>query len=465
MNVWFKYNILEGFCFNVLLILILGSQNLSAQTLVCNSDAGPYGKNAITQNVNVTTQSYREAPDYTGVPVKISIDIYQPVLNWSAEQLKQRPIIIMYHGGGLKQGSRKTGGLPEMAKYFAQRGYVAISADYRLGWENSKETVICGKGSESDYLDAQYRAMQDDAALIKYLKKQANSIQFDTNRVFVFGFSSGSILALSRADTLSIDLDGSRAARLGPIQEWNSQFTNSIAVAGIISIAGAQLSPNPQAVLPPTAFFHGTCDNSVVFEEGRVASCPNFGYYYGPEVIRNAWISQNSCYELHAFCGFGHDFLSEEDGKASNEGLNYILEQSAIFLKNILCNQCVSKEIIANDFITSTSVTACSRINSFDRCQRILPPTDNTIEIMPSVLFKDSRLVIKSYLTEGVSGIFRLYNSGGALVFEKSMTLPSIDFSVEVPIPALIPGTYIARYTSNKGQNVVQKIIQWPVNP
>jgi acetyl esterase/lipase len=76
----------------------------------------------------------------TGTPtlIDLKLDVYEP----TGDTVSMRPLIIYLHTGSFlpilfnktPTGSRQDSATMEMCKQFARRGYVAVSIDYRLGW-------------------------------------------------------------------------------------------------------------------------------------------------------------------------------------------------------------------------------------------------------------------------------------------------------------------------------------------
>lgn len=443
MNVWYKYNAIHLKCFLVLFFCTVFFYNQAqGQALDCNSGSGFYTEQAQPGQVFVQTQVYREAVDFEVRNQRLAMDIYRLPSTLAPGLLRQRPLVVLLHGGGIKGGSRQTGLLPALAEYFAKRGYVAISADYRLGWPGAYETPLCGNGSENDYLDAHYRAMQDERALIRYLKRQAANIGFDTNRIFLMGISSGATVIISRLNNAALTEDPTREQRLGPLD--SQEQGNSSIVAGLISIAGASLDESPATDFStPVLFFHGTCDNAVPYRSGRLALCPNLGKFYGPGIQEEGLKKMESCYELHTFCGFGHDFAALEDGASAQFlGLDYILKESIRFMRSVMCAECSSRSILVNNVAVISPAANCSRIDEFELCGRILPPEQTFAEIHPEVLGSDRTIWVKSNFDFDRMAELRIYDSKGALVFSREITLLAGVNRQVLSLPHLPKGMY-----------------------
>jgi len=96
-----------------------------------------------------------------------------------------RPAVVVIHAGGWTSGSRSDYGCVEVSRQLAAAGIVAFDIDYRLvsdggRWPHSAQDV--------------WRAGD-------YLRKNAAKYRIDTNRMGVFGVSSGANLALMTAYT------------------------------------------------------------------------------------------------------------------------------------------------------------------------------------------------------------------------------------------------------------------------
>ena len=102
---------------------------------------------------------------------KMHLDIYSP-----AKKNKLYPAIILIHGGGWSSGSRQME-IP-MAQFLASHVYVAALVEYRLSPE------------------ALYPAsLIDLSASIKWLRANSGQYNIDTNKIALYGCSSGGQLA------------------------------------------------------------------------------------------------------------------------------------------------------------------------------------------------------------------------------------------------------------------------------
>lgn len=143
----------------------------------------------------------------TGSPVAtdLKMDVYQPTQ--SIDPIDKRPCIVYLHTGsflppvvnGTPTGWKYDSTVVEMCKQFARRGYVAIAATYRLGWNPVAVDQDVRTGT---LLQAVYRSIQDAKACVRHLYKAAaagNSYGIDTNAIILGGQGSGGYIALAYA--------------------------------------------------------------------------------------------------------------------------------------------------------------------------------------------------------------------------------------------------------------------------
>ena len=118
--------------------------------------------------------------------LNLDMDIYypkEPVLE------SRRPLLLLIHGGAFYNGDKQDLGYSEMGHYFAERGYVVASINYRLGF----------KPLAPDVDRAGYRALQDAHAAVCFLIDNADEFGIDTTHIFAAGTSAGAITALNLA--------------------------------------------------------------------------------------------------------------------------------------------------------------------------------------------------------------------------------------------------------------------------
>ncbi len=147
--------------------------------------------------------AYFDALD-TSTDVKvtdIAMDIYQP--DQTVDTEVERPVIIFIHTGnflppplnGTPTGRKEDLTGVELCMQWAKRGYVAISIDYRLGWNPIAETIQERTGT---LLNAVYRAIHDVKHGVRFLKRDQavdETYAIDVSKIVLYGQGSGGYVA------------------------------------------------------------------------------------------------------------------------------------------------------------------------------------------------------------------------------------------------------------------------------
>jgi acetyl esterase/lipase len=94
----------------------------------------------------------------------------------------KRSAIVMFHGGGWNVGSPEWTFSP--CRYFAARGMVAVAAQYRLADEQAITPL---------------EAMSDARSVFRWLRRNADKLGIDPNRIAGAGWSAGGHLVASAA--------------------------------------------------------------------------------------------------------------------------------------------------------------------------------------------------------------------------------------------------------------------------
>jgi hypothetical protein len=128
----------------------------------------------------------------------IKMDVRMPSASVDSEEA--RPAIIYLHTGnflppivnGGISGSKIDSAGVNLAKQWAKRGFVAVNASYRLGWNPIATDPDVRRGT---LLNAVYRAFQDIQMCIRYLKANAADLGIDPERIVVYGQGTGGYVA------------------------------------------------------------------------------------------------------------------------------------------------------------------------------------------------------------------------------------------------------------------------------
>lgn len=153
------------------------------------------------------------------------------------------PVFLVFHGGSWRVGD------PSMhypdCRYWASRGMVAVSAEYRL--------------KERDGVEVPLTCIQDAKSAIRYLRSEAEILKLDLERFVVAGGSAGGLLAASLAS-----IDGA--------ETWDKTYPHAIPTRPDALIlynpyfkTEDRLSPpeNLRPGFPPTITFLGDQDPAI----------------------------------------------------------------------------------------------------------------------------------------------------------------------------------------------------------
>jgi acetyl esterase/lipase len=136
----------------------------------------------------------------------LRMDIYRPSAEF--DDVTDRPVMLHLHTGnflppvinGSVHGSKNDSIAIHLCKEWAKRGYVAISMEYRLGWNPLAATVQERRGQ---LLNAVYRAIHDLKWAVRYLRQSAesegNPYGINPNKIVAFGNGSGGYVTQAAA--------------------------------------------------------------------------------------------------------------------------------------------------------------------------------------------------------------------------------------------------------------------------
>lgn len=152
----------------------------------------------------------------------LKMDIYKP--STAVDPSTDRPVIVFLHTGnflpppvnGSPSGVKTDSSAIVLCTEWAKRGYVAVSVDYRLGWNPLATNVEVRRGQ---LLNAVYRAIHDVKQAVINLKDNAATYAIDANKIALYGEGTGAYVALAY-ETLDkneeMELTKFRAGGVGP---------------------------------------------------------------------------------------------------------------------------------------------------------------------------------------------------------------------------------------------------------
>ena len=272
----------------------------------------------LTSSVIRTTQS-------------LTMDVYSPVTDDSIP--KRHPLLLLLHGGGFYVGDKQDSCIRALCRYFAQTGYVAVSANYRMGFLPSKKEIE----------RAGYMALQDAHAAMRYLVEHAADYGIDTAQLFVGGASAGAITALNLAFMRDNDrprsANGNRSRDLGSIAASDNSSKATFRIRGVANLWGAvnnlKILGNSKTAI---VSFHGDADQVVPYDNGYPFSDISaqlgrrmFERMYGSKQIdlRANELGYHS--KLYTYSGEGHSLHHNADGSWNQKNWKSIRDRMSLF--------------------------------------------------------------------------------------------------------------------------------------
>jgi para-nitrobenzyl esterase len=288
---------------------------------------------SITQDITYAEGLSHEtwnSKESTVLPLRL--DAYIPDNN----QVK-RPAIVFIHGGGFIGGSKRQTQLVNLCKYFASRGWVTFSVDYRLkkdvGTVPSEWLEYAEKNVDQSFSGtfiALYPAHRDAKAAMRWVVANASTYNIDTNYISVSGGSAGAITSI----TLGISNPGDFTDELTAEQDPTISSTNldqTYKIASIIDFWGSKVAIDAYESVyeqnrfdsgdPPLLIFHGTEDLTVQF--------------YNAEDLRDAYIGTGVGFGYYPLEGYGHGaWNATVDGKNLSElTFDFIVDQQDLIVE------------------------------------------------------------------------------------------------------------------------------------
>ncbi len=169
-----------------------------------------------------------------------------------------KPAIVFFFGGGWNAGSPEQ--FEAQARHFAQRGMIAITADYRVKSRHGVQVVECVK---------------DAKAAIAWVRENAKRLGIDPNKIAAAGGSAGGHLAAATGTIRGIGSDEAPnamilfnpASTLAPIGNWNPPGDKGRVSVERFGVEAEKISPAHHigAHTPPTLILHGKNDTTVPY--------------------------------------------------------------------------------------------------------------------------------------------------------------------------------------------------------
>lgn len=225
-----------------------------------------------------TKIAYKQASDDT-----LHVHVFKPE-GWTARDT--RAAIVFFFGGGWVGGN--PGQFEPQCKHLADRGMVAITAEYRVKSRHSVHPAEC----VADAKDA-----------VRWVRSHAAELGIDSARIAVSGGSAGGHVAASTAtlDKLPEDTDSEISCEPNALILYNPVCDTTLKGYGGKRLGDrmTELSPvhNIKPRMAPTLVFHGNADKTVPYENA---------VRFQSEMAK----AGNAC-ELVTYEGSGHGFFNK----------------------------------------------------------------------------------------------------------------------------------------------------------
>ncbi len=324
----------------VSLLLVLGVSSISAQEETASDDnTTPTVYISEQYETQVTTHVYAQGLTHddwgseSAEPMDLLLDVYEPI-----GAPGNRPAMIIIHGGAFRLGSRDDGRFVTMAEYYATRGWVTISIDYRLSGDHGTapqawQDWVQENAEDQDAAMAIYAASRDTKAAVRWLYANAETYQINTDYISTLGMSAGASLAIMLGttdehlyrDELTLEDDPTLAStNLDQPTDVHTVIALSMTPAAntlLESVYGINTYDETDA---PLMIMNGTNDRLAPFTDA--------------EMLRDQYDATGAPYAFYAIEGAGHTLGMmgvEVDGRGIFDlGFDFIVEQQMLQTEN-----------------------------------------------------------------------------------------------------------------------------------
>ena len=254
-------------------------------------------------NTNIETFTYKEVKG-----VKLEADVYFPK---DLPSNQKRPCIIFFFGGGWISGTRQQ--FREQCIYFALRGMVAITVDYRIMSLHHSTPVD---------------SLEDAQSAIEWVVQNASNFKIDVDKIVVSGGSAGGMLAFTAAMQIGSDFLNDHVFKIvipktivlfNPVNDTEvfivKQKAFNLSQEIIKSISPIN---NINFSTPPVLLFHGTSDSIVECSQAVE--------------FKKAMDRKERICKLVLVKGQGHGFFNY--GRDDNKWFDFTLSEAEKFLKS-----------------------------------------------------------------------------------------------------------------------------------
>lgn len=238
----------------------------------------------------------------------LKLHVFKPKNHQKSDK---RPVIVFFFGGGWVSGHPRQ--FYQQARYFSEKGFVAISAEYR----------VFGRNKTSPF-----KSVSDAKSAIRWIRENASKLGVDSNKVIASGGSAGGHIAActgiikgeeEEGENLKISSVPNAIILMNPVIDTTER---GYGVEKVGESRKTDISPchHVHPGISPTIIFHGTADKTVPFEN--------------VERFSKLMVKSGNICELVPFKGKGHGFFNGSffRKKSTDIVFNDIMKMSIDFL-------------------------------------------------------------------------------------------------------------------------------------
>jgi len=272
-----------------------------------------------------TGNFYRATNDYKGVSTNLAFDLYRR----SGNPVVPQPVVILIHGGGYNASSagRDQSYIVSLGNQLAERGFQALSIDYRL-------RATADRTEDATQLPALQDAAADALGAVKFVRANGTNYGWDTNAIFVLGGSAGGRVAAWLAVRENGDQGGifisdpksTTTPASSVASDANAVYDRNGMVAAAVLFGGPETSFRAYTVGAsdlPCIMIHGTYDGNTA-QTGSIDT-------YGSVDLYNQLVAVGVPSELHLLNGYGHQFDTSSGAYASVDAIPTVADLTVRF--------------------------------------------------------------------------------------------------------------------------------------
>ena len=270
--------------------------------------------------------------DVSGNNFDLLMDVYEPV----GDNLEQRPVVVLAHGGSFLAGTRRNPVMVNTCTALAERGYVAASIEYTL-WP-----LLMGFPDSLDLINVVVSSLGDMRTAIRYFNEDGltdNQFRVNPNVITAGGYSAGAIIAshhgiMDSTDELP-DFIVDALEVQGGIDSLGTNLEYSDDVISIINLSGSIYDVDfidENSI--PIFSSHGDVDETVPYMFGITGGVL---YSHGSYNITQRYNELGLENQLFTFNGGGHTDIFNASNFTDDLGEMYA--NMFVWNKDQVCNR------------------------------------------------------------------------------------------------------------------------------